>query len=144
MEKNEQELNQRVSEKYIRFNNAFMTFFRKYTNGRTPNRGQSKILSVLAVRPEITQKELIAKLDMTPPSATELLQKLETKKLIRREKSETDKRSYTIYLTEAGRHEFDQGQEHQPLVLNALTLEEKIQFDHILDKLLIEIEQKNH
>jgi DNA-binding MarR family transcriptional regulator len=68
-----------------------------------PQRGQGKILVILKVRPEISQKDLSSMLDMRPQSLGEFLAKLEKNGYIARTPSETDHRVVNIKLTEKGR-----------------------------------------
>ncbi|MGN0968865.1 MAG: MarR family winged helix-turn-helix transcriptional regulator [Oscillospiraceae bacterium] len=74
-------------------------------NGKTvhsPYRGQGRVLSVLRVKPEISQKELCGLLDMSKQSLAELLSKLEKNGYIAREPSPEDRRSCTVRLLPAG------------------------------------------
>jgi len=70
-----------------------------------PYRGQGRVLKLLKLKPEITQKELSELLDMRPQSLGDLLQKLEQKGCITRTPSESDKRAMLIRLTEKGANE---------------------------------------
>ena len=63
--------------------------------------GQGQILSALEQHQPIAQKELVAKLDMRPQSASEIIQKLEKKGLVTRWPSPDDKRAVIISLTPA-------------------------------------------
>ncbi len=67
-----------------------------------PRRGQGRILSILKMKPEISQKELTYLLDMSKQSLAELLSKLEKSGYITREPSEEDRRVSNIKLTEKG------------------------------------------
>lgn len=67
-----------------------------------PQRGQGRVLSILKMKPEISQKELTYLLDMSKQALAELLSKLEKSGYIKREPSEEDRRSFIIKLTEAG------------------------------------------
>ena len=67
-----------------------------------PHRGQGRVLSILKLKPEISQKELTYLLDMSKQGLTELLNKLEKKGYIKREPVEEDRRSFNIKLTEEG------------------------------------------
>ena len=67
-----------------------------------PHRGQGRILSILKMKPEISQKELTYLLDMSKQGLAELLNKLEKKGYVKREPVEEDRRSFNIKLTEAG------------------------------------------
>lgn len=68
-----------------------------------PYRGQGRILKLLKLKPEITQRELLELLNMRPQSLGDLLRKLEQKGYITRTPSEEDKRVMVIRLTEKGR-----------------------------------------
>lgn len=70
-----------------------------------PHRGQGRVLKLLLMRPEISQKELTYLLDMRPQSLGELLTKLERGGYITREPSTEDRRVMNIKLTEKGKHE---------------------------------------
>ena len=67
-----------------------------------PRRGQGRILSILKMKPEISQKELTYLLDMSKQSLAELLGKLEKSGYIKREPSEEDRRVSNIKLTDKG------------------------------------------
>lgn len=67
-----------------------------------PHRGQGRVLSILKLKPEISQKELTYLLDMSKQGLAELLNKLEKKGYIKREPVEEDRRSFNIKLTEEG------------------------------------------
>lgn len=67
-----------------------------------PRKGQGRILSILKMKPEISQKELSYLLEMRPQSLGELLSKLEKKGYISRTPSETDRRVMNIKLTKEG------------------------------------------
>lgn len=67
-----------------------------------PFRGQGRVLSVLKLKPEISQKELGYLLGMSKQALAELLAKLEKSGYISREPSEQDKRIIMISLTAEG------------------------------------------
>jgi DNA-binding MarR family transcriptional regulator len=69
----------------------------------TRRRGQGRILTLLRLRSEISQKELAVMLDMTSQSLGELLAKLERSGYITRTPLADDRRARYIYLTEAGK-----------------------------------------
>lgn len=75
----------------------------------TPHRGQGRILALLKIKPEISQKELSAILDIRAQSLGELLAKLEKAGYITRKPSEADRRVMEIKLTEAGRSAAESG-----------------------------------
>lgn len=66
-------------------------------------RGQDNVLLCLAQYSDMTQKELVDKLRITPASLSEVLMKLERKGYVVREKDENDRRLVRVQVTEAGR-----------------------------------------
>ena len=69
---------------------------------QAPHRGQGRVLGILKIQPEISQKDLSYLLDMSNQSLSELLSKLERAGYITRTKSETDRRVMNIRLTATG------------------------------------------
>lgn len=67
-----------------------------------PRRGQGRVLTILKMQPEISQKDLSYLLDMRPQSLGEILSKLEKNGYITRTPSETDRRVMNIKLTDDG------------------------------------------
>lgn len=65
-------------------------------------KGQGRVLAILKMQQEISQKELSYLLDMRPQSLGELLSKLEKNGYILRTPSETDRRVMNIKLTNEG------------------------------------------
>ncbi|MDR2449310.1 MAG: MarR family transcriptional regulator [Prevotellaceae bacterium] len=74
-------------------------------NGRMRNayRGQGRVLSILKMKPEISQKELTYLLGVSKQSLAELLAKLEKSGYITRTPSDEDKRAVTVKLTDKGK-----------------------------------------
>ncbi|GHU82767.1 hypothetical protein AGMMS50284_5180 [Clostridia bacterium] len=73
-----------------------------FKNGGNPNGGQGRILSLLKMKLEITQKELTELSGMTKQSVAQLLDKLENRGYITRQQSKTDRRVSKIELTTQG------------------------------------------
>lgn len=94
-----------------------------------PRKGQGRVLTILKMQPEISQKELSYLLDMRPQSLGELLSKLERKGFILRTPSEGDRRVMNIKLTKEGMEAIN-------------TPEQEFSFDSVFD-CLNEEEQKN-
>ena len=67
-----------------------------------PNQGQGRVLALLQLKPETTQKDLTFLLGMSRQATAELLAKLEKQGLLEREPSAHDKRVVVVRLTEAG------------------------------------------
>jgi len=70
---------------------------------RDPRQGQGRVLALLKLQPEMSQRDLTYVLGMSRQALAELLGKLEKQGLIEREPSQTDRRVVMIRLTEAGR-----------------------------------------
>ena len=70
--------------------------------GHNPHRGQGRVLALLKLKPEISQKELTYLLNMSKQSAAELIAKLEKSGYVTREPDERDKRVMQIRLTDKG------------------------------------------
>ena len=78
------------------------TMFSHFGKMHNPHRGQGRVLALLKMKPEISQKELTYLLNMSKQAVAELIAKLERGNYITREPSEADKRVMTINLTEKG------------------------------------------
>jgi DNA-binding MarR family transcriptional regulator len=68
-----------------------------------PYRGQGRVMSILKLKPEISQKELTYLLGTSKQSLAELLSKLEKRGYITRDQSEEDKRVMNVKLTTEGK-----------------------------------------
>ena len=66
------------------------------------NRSQASILFTLHQHSSMSQKELAERLNMTPPSITSAIRKMEQEGYIRRRQDETDQRVMRLALTEKG------------------------------------------
>jgi len=109
-----------------------------------PRRGQGRVLGLLKLKPEISQRELTYLLDMSKQALAELLAKLEKVGLITREASPDDKRVTMIRLTEAGMAA-DQQEGASPTnideLLSVLDDDELAQFSGYLARLIERLEQ---
>lgn len=94
-----------------------------------PRRGQGRVLAILKMKPEISQKDLSYLLDMRPQSLGEILSKLEKNGYITRTPSETDRRVMNIKLTKEGTEATE-------------TMDQDFSFDKLFE-CLSEEEQKN-
>jgi DNA-binding MarR family transcriptional regulator len=107
----------------------------------SPQRGQGRILSLLKLKPEITQKELSDILDIRPQSLGELLAKLEKAGYIERTPSEEDRRGMVVRLTEAGRAAAEQPDPGPSALFDALSEEERINLASYLSRLIEKLEE---
>lgn len=80
-----------------------MRNYREYGPMADPHRGQGRVLALLKLKPDISQKELSNILDIRSQSLGELLVKLERSGYITRSPSEADRRVIEIHLTDAGK-----------------------------------------
>ncbi len=112
---------------------------------RNPRRGQGRILAILKMKQEISQKELTYLLDMSKQSVAEILAKLERSGFIVREPSEKDRRVSVVKLTAEGAAAADNlsdEPEDMTGLLDCLSDEELQTFHQYLKRILKESE--NH
>ena len=105
-----------------------------------PYRGQGRILKILKMKPEITQKELLELLDMRPQSLGTLLRKLEQKGYITRTTMQNDKRAMIIRLTDKGANAEIQDDKQLGLetLFDCLSDEEQLQLSEYLSRIINE------
>jgi DNA-binding MarR family transcriptional regulator len=119
--------------------------FHRYLDGaHSPHRGQGRILAMLKIKPEISQRELTYLLNMSKQSLTELISKLEKNGCITREKSTDDKRVMTIKLTEKGAKAADNVSDDAETsqILDCLSDGELTMFNGYLSRLITRYEEQ--
>lgn len=122
--------------------------FQDYRGGRqprNPHRGQGRVLAILKLKPEISQRDLSYLLDMSKQSLAELLTKLEKNGYITREPSQEDKRVLTIKLTEEGMkaaENVEQKPSDTEHVLDCLNAEELAAFSGYLQRVVERYEEQ--
>ena len=119
--------------------------FRTYGPIGNPLKGQGRILSILKLQPEISQKDLSYLLDMRQQSLSELLKKLELKGFITRNPSKEDRRVIIITLTDEGKNATPDAEENildSNKIFDCLNDEEQEAFEKYVDRLTNSIEQK--
>lgn len=110
-----------------------------------PHRGQGRVLAVLKLKPEISQKELTFLLGMSKQSIAELLVKLEKNGYIKREPSETDKRVVNIRLTEEGMkaaEDIDESVPETEKIFDCLNDDELSAFSEYLARIIAQYEEQ--
>jgi DNA-binding MarR family transcriptional regulator len=109
-----------------------------------PYQGQGRILSLLKLKPEISQKDLAHILDMRSQSLGELLAKLERSGYITRTPSHVDRRGMDIRLTESGRaaSEKDERPEGMESFFDCLSEEEQATLSDFLGRLNKSLEDR--
>ncbi|TGE31745.1 MarR family transcriptional regulator [Desulfosporosinus sp. Sb-LF] len=105
-----------------------------------PRKGQGRVLAVLKMQPEISQKELLFLLDMRPQSLGELLTKLEKNGYITRTQSETDRRIMNIKLTKEGTEATTEQEFSFDKLFECLSEEEQINLSIYLNRIIETIE----
>ncbi len=140
------EMNKDLLEQFIKINRMMMKYqfmnYRERGPFGNPERGQGRVLSLLKIKPEITQKELAFLLDMRNQSLGELLSKLEKKELITRQTSESDKRAMIVKLTDKGKQAADKIEDKQTdkdQIFGCLSDEEQKNLSEYLSKIIGEM-----
>ena len=112
---------------------------------RNSRRGQGRVLTMLKLKPEMSQKELTYLMGMSKQSLAELLAKLEKNRYITREQSEDDKRVMTIKLTEEGAKtadEVDDNTLEASKILDCLNDDELTLFSEYLSRIIKRYEEQ--
>ena len=105
-----------------------------------PRKGQGRVLAVLKMQPEISQKDLLYLLDMRPQSLGELLSKLEKNGYITRTQSETDRRVMNIKLTKEGTGATTEQELSFDKLFECLSEEEQMNLSRYLNRIIETIE----
>jgi DNA-binding MarR family transcriptional regulator len=113
---------------------------RRHGPAGDPHRGQGRVMALLKVQPEISQKDLSYLLDIRPQSLGELLAKLERGGFIERTPSETDRRGMDIKLTEAGKQAAERPAVGDD-IFACLNANEQATLSDYLAKIIEELEQ---
>ncbi len=102
-------------------------------------KGQRRIMSILAEKGEISQKELLELVSVRSGSLSETVIKMEAKGYIAREKDSEDKRKFIIRLTAEGEAYYNAKRieiaSQNQVLFDALTAEEQSQLEGLLTKL---------
>ncbi len=118
--------------------------FSQYRKPHNPHRGQGRVLAILKLKPEMSQKELTYLLNMSKQSVAELVAKLERNGYITREPSKDDKRVMTVRLTEEGAKAIDDTDEREPdisKILDCLNDDELTTFSDYLGRIIGQCEE---
>lgn len=109
-------------------------------------KGQPRILHLLKHHSPLTQKDLLARMDIRPATLTRMLQRMEKNGLITRTPSKKDQRVIDITLTERG-YEAQKAAERvfheiEEEIASLLTDEEKATLKQVFEKLYAHIKEK--
>jgi DNA-binding MarR family transcriptional regulator len=100
---------------------------------------QVGILAVIAQADGLSQQALGEKLGVFPSRLVAMLDELEERGLVERRDSPSDRRSYALYLTKAGRDLLEEicrvGREHQDALCAALDVSERAQLAGFLTRI---------
>ncbi len=110
-----------------------------------PNRGQGRVLSILKMKPEISQKELGYLLNMSKQSLAEILGKLEKNGYLIKETSDEDRRSFNIKLTEKGATiagEIDETPTDLKNLFEGFRDEELANFSEFLNRIIVRLQDQ--
>jgi DNA-binding MarR family transcriptional regulator len=136
-------------EQFIRLSGLLHRYqMNQYINRRpfgNPYRGQGRVLSILKMQSEISQKELLYLLDMSKQALGELLNKLERSGYITRTISKEDRRAVNIKLTPEGMAvagDINTEQLDADNLFDCLNDEEQEKFSEYLERLAAELEKK--
>ena len=144
MENNEQDLLEKFYQLTWLLRRGMIGHLRDHGPMGAPYQGQGRILSLLKLKPEISQKELAHILNIRSQSLGELLAKLERSGYITRTPSEVDRRGMDIRLTESGKAVSEQEVEsaHQESFFDCLNEEEQTTLSNYLERLIKNLEKQ--
>ena len=110
-----------------------------------PHRGKGRILAILKIKPEISQKDLTFLLGISKQAIAELLTKLEKQGLVTREPSEEDKRVMMVKLTKEGLEaasDIDDSEPEMAKILDCLSEAELETFSEYLGRIIKRCEEQ--
>lgn len=116
-----------------------------FSKAHNPHMGQGRVLNILRLKEEMSQKDLTTLLGMSKQGAAELIAKLEKSEYITKEPSKQDKRVMLIKLTDKGRDMADDVNDKISQnfnVFDCLSEEELNNFSDYLTRLNLQFEEK--
>lgn len=135
-------INEQLQQLQMMMHRAMFNHFGKMHN---PHRGQGRVLAILRLKPEISQKDLTYLLNMSKQAVAELITKLEKNGYVTREPSEDDKRVMTIKLTEKGAKAADDVGDttlESTKILDCLNDDELVTFSEYLGRIIKQYEEQ--
>jgi len=115
------------------------TQFGERLKGLRLARPHAGILRLIGLTPGLSQQELARRLAILPSQLVALLDELEERGLIERRQDATDRRTYALHLTTAGRNVLEQigriAREHDDAVCAALHVDERQQLNALLGRI---------
>ncbi|KRO15163.1 MarR family winged helix-turn-helix transcriptional regulator [Lacticaseibacillus saniviri] len=107
----------------------------KQARPRLTIEGQGKILLALTDEDHLSQRELVARLGISPQAVSEFVSKLAKRELVTLTKSQEDRRVNVVNLTDAGRQEVEAAAQEVPPFVNVLSEDELDQLIPLLNKI---------
>jgi DNA-binding MarR family transcriptional regulator len=130
----------RLSRQIVEFYDKLSSWEHEVVRGSDLTPGQMHAIEIIGHEESLRMKELAEKLGVTTGTLTVTVDRLERKGLIERQPHETDRRSYRVVLTEAGRKHFAlHHQYHLKLteeIASVLSPEELAVFAQVLEKVV--------
>lgn len=117
-------------------------FHRQHGPASDPHRGQGRVLALLKLKVETSQRELSAMLDIRSQSLGELLVKLERSGYITRAPSKNDRRVMDIRLTDAGMQAADTDEPDYGNLFSCLSDEEQDALKGYLSRIIVSLEEQ--
>lgn len=144
------EIRKEVFEQFMRVQGLLRRFlmqsFLSFGPWGNPHRGQGRVLAILKMKPEISQKELCYLLDISKQSLAEILNKLEKNGYITREKSLEDNRVFRVKLTEKGAvvaSDIDEASHELEAIFDCLSEEELVNLNGYLKRIEEQLERQS-
>lgn len=129
-----------LSRNIVEFYEKLSSWEHEVVRGSDLTPGQMHAIEIIGHEKSLRMKELAEKLGVTTGTLTVLVDRLEQKGLIERKPHETDRRSYRVVLTAAGKNHFAKHHEfHLKLteeLVAPLTLDELESFELMLGKVV--------
>ena len=144
MENNEKDLLKKFYQLTWLLRRSMIGHLREHGPMGAPYQGQGRILSLLKLKPEISQKDLEHILNIRSQSLGELLTKLERSGYITRTPSDVDRRGMDIRLTESGKAvtEQDVAPAQHESIFEILNEKEQTTLSDYLERLIKNLEEQ--
>lgn len=128
-----------LTEKFFDLTLLFELEMQQKTSAPLLYQGQGNILMALGEQDGQSQKALSQRLKISAPSTTEFVSKLVKKGLVKKQRSEKDKRVTLISLTDAGRKSLQTVDQADISAWQLLTESQQKQFGQLMDTLITKL-----
>ncbi|MDR1936139.1 MAG: MarR family transcriptional regulator [Candidatus Accumulibacter sp.] len=127
------------------FRRALKSMSRSRHNRGNTQHAQTHVLAILKEKEPMSQRDLMEMLDVRSASLSEILEKLEQNGFITRERSDQDKRNFTISATEQGRAMVEEHKKEHlknaEAIFTPLSEVERQQLGELLEKIVTSLEK---